>query len=193
MASVGKAANLMSSPDGPVSWLRIVVGIACLILGIAALAWPDLSLVVLAVILGLQLVIAGVAQIVVGLRLRTGPSWVRPLVVVLGGLVALAGIIVMVRPGPALVVIVWFVAGAWLINGVSEIISGLRTGRSGGERIMTIAFGVTGVIAALILFVFPGPSLILLSRITGVVLIVLGILALAGAVLARRSPQTIAA
>ena len=58
---------------------------------------------------------------------------------------------------------------------------------------MTIAFGVTSVIAALILFVFPGPSLILLSRITGVVLIVLGILALAGAILARRSPQPLPA
>jgi uncharacterized membrane protein HdeD (DUF308 family) len=173
--------------------LRIALGIACLVLGIAALAWPNLSLVVLAVILGLQIVIAGVAQILLGLRLRTGPSWVRTVIILLGGLVALAGVIVMVRPGPALVVLVWFVAGAWLVEGVSEIISGLRTGRSGGERIMTIAFGVTSVIAALILFVFPGPTLILLSRITGVVLIVLGILALAGVALARRSPQPVPA
>jgi uncharacterized membrane protein HdeD (DUF308 family) len=193
MAAISKAASLTASPGAPVSGLRIVVGIACLVLGIAALVWPDLSLVVLAVILGLQIVIAGVAQILVGLRLRTGPSWVRPVVIVLGGLVALAGVIVMVRPGPALVVLVWFVAGAWLVEGVSEIVSGLRTGRPGGERIMTIAFGVTSVIASLILFVFPGQSLILLSRITGVVLIVLGILALAGAILARRSPQPIPA
>ena len=140
------------------SGLRIVVGIACLVLGIAALAWPDLSLVVLAVILRLQIVIAGVAQILVGLRLRTGPSLVRQVVIVLGGLVALAGVIVMVRPGPALVVLVWFLAGAWLVEGFSEIISGLRMGRPGGERIMTIAFGVTSVTAALILFVFPGPQ-----------------------------------
>jgi uncharacterized membrane protein HdeD (DUF308 family) len=173
--------------------LRLVLGAVCLILGVVALVWPNLSLVVLAVILGLQIVVAGVAQILLGLRLRTGPSWVRPVIIVLGGLVAVAGVIVMVRPGPALVVLVWFVAGAWLVEGVSEIVAGLRTGRSGGERIMTIAFGITSVIAALILFVFPGPTLILLSRITGVVLVVLGILALAGAILARRSTQTVPA
>ena len=183
--------SLQSSSVAASSGLRIVLGVACLVLGVAALAWPHLTLVVLAVILGLQLIIAGIGQILLARRIREGPSWARPLVMVLGGLVTLAGILTLVRPGPAVMVVVWFVAAGWLIDGVSEIVSGLRTGRSGAERLMMIIFGITSVIAALILFVFPGPSLIVLSQIAGIVLIILGIVALVGAILGRRSPQTV--
>ena len=168
------------------SGLRIALGVVCLVLGLVALVWPDVTLVILAVILGLQLIIAGIAHVVLGLRIKEGPSWLRPLVVVLGGLVALAGILTLVRPGAALVLVVWFVAAGWLIDGISEVISGLRTGRSGGERFTMIAWGVTSVIGAVILFAFPGLSLTLLAQIVGVVLLVLGGVTVVGAILARR-------
>jgi uncharacterized membrane protein HdeD (DUF308 family) len=168
------------------SGLRLALGVVCLVLGIIALVWPDATLVVLAVLLGLQLILAGIAHVVLGLRISEGPSWLRPLIVVLGGLVILAGILTLFRPGAALVIIVWFVAAGWLIDGISEIVSGLRAGRTGGERFTMIAFGITSVIAAVILFVFPGLSLTLLAQIAGVVLIVLGVVTLVGIILARR-------
>ena len=48
-----------------------------------------------------------------------------------------------------------------------------------------IAFGVLGLIAAVVVLVFPGESLVLLARIGGVVLLAFGVIALVAAFAGR--------
>ena len=76
-----------TTPDALTSGLRsvrIVFGALALLLGIAVLAWPGATLLVVAVLIGIELVVAGIARIVLGTRLAGTP---RTVSIVLGVLV----------------------------------------------------------------------------------------------------------
>lgn len=163
--------------DGP-KGLRIALGVICLVLGLVALIWPQATLLVIALVFGLQLIAAGLIRIVAAVALKESPGWWRAVAGVLGALTVIAGIICFFRPGTSLLVLALVLAIGWIIDGVSELVSAFAVPRPTGERIGLIAFGVLGLIAAAVVLIFPGESLLLLARIGGVILIAFGILAL---------------
>ena len=170
-----------SEPKG----LRIALGVICLVLGLVALIWPQATLVVVALVFGLQLIAAGLVRIVAAVLLKELPGWARAVSGILGALTVIAGIICFFRPGTSLLVLALVLAIGWLIDGVSELVSAFAVPRRTGERVGMIAFGVLGLIAAVVVLIFPGESLVLLARIGGVVLLAFGILALLAAFAGR--------
>ena len=170
-----------SEPKG----LRIALGVICLILGLVALIWPQATLFVVALVFGLQLIAAGLIRIVAAVTLKELPGWARAVSGILGALTVIAGIICFFRPGTSLLVLAIVLAIGWIIDGVSELVSAFAVSRPAGQRIGMIAFGVLGLIAAVVVLVFPGESLVLLARIGGVVLLAFGVIALVAAFAGR--------
>src|SRR6266849_1387381 len=99
-------------------WI-LAFGIITLLTGVAALVWPGRTLVVVAVLFGIQLIVTGIFWIVSGAielftalaqRGMRGRGWTATM----GILSILAGIVVLVYPGITLLVLA-VVLGVWLL------------------------------------------------------------------------------
>ena len=173
--------------------LRIALGAISVLLGLAALLWPGVTLLVVAMLFGLELIAAGLVRIVAAATLSALPGWWRAMSGVLGALTVLAGIICFVRPGASLFVLAAVIAIGWLLDGASELVSAFTVSRRATERLGLIAFGLVSIIAALVVFSSPGDSLVLLARIGGVILLVFGVATLLSVFAGRRQSPADAA
>lgn len=68
----GVVAVVASVSDRPYGWaVWVVIGAVEVLVGIAAVVWPDITIVVIAIVIGINLLITGLLELVVALRLRT--------------------------------------------------------------------------------------------------------------------------
>jgi uncharacterized membrane protein HdeD (DUF308 family) len=93
--------------------LEGLVGLALIVLGIVFLAHLVTSLKVLAVLIGVIWIVAGLAEIVSSFARRM-TGWQRTGAILLGVVTILGGLVLLFWPGPTLVVLTWF-TGLWLI------------------------------------------------------------------------------
>jgi uncharacterized membrane protein HdeD (DUF308 family) len=170
--------------------LRIALGALSILLGLAALLWPGVTLLVLAMLFGVELIAAGLVRVVAAATLSGLPGWWRAVSGVLGGLTVLAGIVCVVRPGTSLVVLAAVLAIGWLLDGVSELVSAFSVSRQATERVGLVAFGLVSIVAALVVFSAPGDSLVVLARIGGLILVLIGAVTLLSVFAGRRQRST---
>ncbi len=168
----------------------IAMGILSVVLGVLVLVWPKATLLVVAITFGLQLIVAGAVRLSVSRDLPSEPGWLKPVSMVLGVLSIIAGIICLFRPGTSLFVIAIFIAAGWIAEGIAALAQGFGSDRSTGARVFLIVSGVVSIIAGFVVAVFPGSSLVLLARLAGIMLILIGIAELVTAFMARRAAGT---
>ncbi len=141
------AASVLERLSEHWGWL-LVLGVITVVAGIAALAWPGLTLLVVAVLFGVQLL--GVLSLFIGLYA------VRHVLISLLALALLLGIY-------------------WIISGTMELYMALAH-RGLKNRGWTGVMGVLGVLAGLIVLVYPAISLLTLAIVLGIWLIVRGVM-----------------
>ena len=191
--SHGRAPSAWAGATGdsgpPALWSGAVVaiGVVSVVLGVIVLVWPKATLLVVAIVFGLQLIAAGAVRISVTRELPADPGWVRPVSIALGVLTVVAGIICLFRPGTSLVVIAILIAAGWIAEGVAALAHGFAAGRSAGARVFLLVFGAISVIAGIVVAVWPGETLVILTRVGGILLIVLGVAELVTVFVARRA------
>lgn len=185
-AAAGGWAAATTSPSGW-SGALIAMGILSIVLGVLVLVWPGATLLVVAITFGLQLIVAGAVRLSVSRDLPSDPGWIKPVSMVLGVLSIAAGIVCLFRPGASLFVIAIFIAAGWIAEGIAAVAQGFGSDRSTGARVFLIVSGLVSVIAGFVVAIFPGSSLVLLARIAGIMLIVIGVAELVTAVMARRA------
>jgi uncharacterized membrane protein HdeD (DUF308 family) len=162
-------------------WL-IAEGVLGVIAGILAIAYPHVTVLVLALLLGVGLLLQGVLELVAGFGIRSGTPG-RGWLIAFGILSAVAGIICLVHPGAGVFAIiigltVWFaIAG---INDLSMAFSGSE------NRGWNIAMGVLGILAAIILIVQPGLAIGTVAIIAGIFFIIRGVMDIALGMQLRR-------
>jgi len=183
------AAGLTDPPAGRTWGALITIGILSVLLGILVLVWPKATLLVVAITFGLQLIVAGAVRIAMSRDLPHEPGWLRPLSMLLGALSVVAGVICLFRPGTSLLVIAIFIAVGWVAEGIATIAHGFGSDRSTGARVFLVVAGVVWVIAGLAVAIFPGSSLVLLARVAGIMLIVIGVAELVAVLMARRAAR----
>ena len=109
----------------PASGWLVVRGIADTLLGVIVLAWPDATVWVLAVVVGIALLVYSATTLVSAWMLRgrradNGAHAAKGLVALLAGVIALAW------PGTTVLVVAW-VVGAWLVvAGIVLAVVGVR-------------------------------------------------------------------
>ena len=163
------------------------MGILSVILGIMVLVWPKATLLIVAIMFGLQLIVAGAVRLSVTRDLPSDPGWLKPVSIGLGVLSIIAGIICLFRPGTSLAVIAIFIAIGWIAEGIAALVQGFGSDRTTGTRVFLIVSGVVSILGGLVVAIFPGSSLVVLTRIAGIALIVIGIVELVAAFMARRA------
>src|SRR4051812_22410667 len=126
-----EAVSSWSSATPPAGWsgALIAVGIISVVLGVIVLVWPKATLLVVAIMFGLQLIVAGAVRISVSRALPSEPGWLRPVSIGLGALSIVAGVICLFRPGTSLLVLAIFIAIGWIAEGIAAIAHGFGSDR----------------------------------------------------------------
>jgi uncharacterized membrane protein HdeD (DUF308 family) len=165
--------------------LVLAAGALSILIGVLVLAWPGATIKVIAWLFAIQLLVAGVLQLVSAFSADRGPGG-RVLFVLLGALSILVGLLCLREPLQTALVLGLLIGAVWVIQGVVGVVDAVGNERGEGRGWM-LASAVLSIIGGVIVLVYPGASLVVLTWLFGIVLIVVGILLVAHGVTARRA------
>ncbi|MEE1757201.1 HdeD family acid-resistance protein [Streptomyces sp. SP18CS02] len=155
------------------SWLWILgAAVATLAPGVLILVWPDETLHVLAVLLGLNLLVTGCFRFVSSFARREHADRLAGLLVAV--LFVLAGVLCLRHPLQTVTALSLLVGIVWLVSGVVTLHSGLATADL-PHRGLVIAAGVLGIVAGIVVLALPAESAHALIRLLGLWLVLLGL------------------
>jgi uncharacterized membrane protein HdeD (DUF308 family) len=146
-------------------------GVAAILFGIGAIAWPDITIGVFVAFFGAFALVDGAFSIGAALSSETADRWLYVLRGLLGMLV---GVIAWVSPGLTALSLLYFIASWAIITGVMEIVAAVRFRDAlTGEGLIIIS-GVISVIFGIVLFAFPGDGAIALVMTIGIFAMISG-------------------
>lgn len=156
-------------------WLILLRGIAAIVFGILAFAWPGITLLSLVILYGAYALVDGVLSVAaaVGGGGGAAPRW---WLVVVGLLGIAAGLLTFFWPQITALVLLMFI-GAWaLIHGVFEIIGAIRLRKEIDNEWMLILSGALSVLFGAAMLIMPGAGALALIWVIGAYSIIFGIL-----------------
>jgi uncharacterized membrane protein HdeD (DUF308 family) len=166
----------------------IVAGVIGAIAGILALVYPDITLLALALIAGINLMLMGVLALIEAFGGERDAT-ARLLCGIIGILGLIGGLIVIRRPGESLLAIL-LVLGIWLI--VSGIVDFIRAfARLEGRALMLLS-ALVDVILGVLILALPKLSLATLAILVGISFIVRGVFSVVRGIAIRRGADKVA-
>ena len=188
MADIYRDADLETAALAAWRKMTLVGGITSIALGLVLLIWPEQTLLVVAALFGIWLIILGIVRLAGAVTDRGGSTGARVLDGALGIALVILGIVCLANLVGSLAALAILIGLIWIIAGLVEIVSAFTRRMGGWQRIGTIAFGVISVIGGLVVMFWPSISLTVLVWLTGLWLILLGIVQLILAWRASRRP-----
>jgi uncharacterized membrane protein HdeD (DUF308 family) len=163
-----------------------LLGVVTTLFGIVVLAWPDATIRVLAVVVGIWLLMAGLARILwafvpgrgVGRQVLSG---------IVGVLLVVAGAACLRDLAKGVLVLAWIVGMAWLLSGLAALVVAALV--TGPPRTWLIVVGLISVLLGIAFMAWPGLSVGALVLLTGISALVVGVGEIVVAIqLRRRTP-----
>ena len=182
--SSGDPGDVLEAVGRSWGWL-LMLGIFSLLFGIVLLVWPGKTLVVLAVFLGVYLLVSGIFQIVAGFATTGLDGGMRALAIVSGIVSVLLGLFAFRSITHSVVLLVLLIGFGWLFRGLVRMISAIAD-KTTFARGWQIAEGLLGALAGVVILVWPAPSLQVLAWVSGLVLVLLGLIEVFAAFKIRR-------
>jgi uncharacterized membrane protein HdeD (DUF308 family) len=155
-------------------WLLLLRGIAAIVFGVLAFAWPGVTLLTLVILYGAFALVDGVLALAAafGRRASAVPKWW----LILTGMLGIgAGLVAFFWPGITAFVLVMFI-GAWaLVRGIFEIIAAIQLRKEiEGEWLLILA-GLISVLFGLGVLIFPGAGALALVWVIAAYAIAIGV------------------
>lgn len=170
------SAELTKSAVNTIRVTLGITGVLALIAGIFITFWPKDSAIVLTVMIGIYFLIAGLAYVGLGIFSKGLSGGARALDIILGMLFVIGGVLMLSNPSESAVVLGIFlgvlVGILWIVEGAVA----LAQAGSSASKGWAIFFGILSIIAGIVLLFSPLWGSIILFWVTGVALIVLGII-----------------
>ncbi len=165
------AADVLGRVGRHWGW-ALAFGIITVIAGIVVLAWPGPTLLVIAILFGIELVVLGIFRFVAafGPDLAAGT---RILYALLGVLSLIIGLYALRHVLITLLALALFLGIFWVVNGAVELFAALSH-REAPHRVWMSVMGILSIVAGLILLAYPGISLVVLYLIVSIWLLVFG-------------------
>lgn len=163
----------------------LAVGLIALVLGIVVLAWPDRTLVVVGVLFGIYLLIAGIGQIVMASGAHVSGG-LRALGFVSGALFILLGLMCFRSAFQSVTLLGIWIGIGWLFRGTAGAFSTMDAPSVPG-RGWAVFFSIVMALAGVLLIVDPIGSLATLALLAGIWLVVLGAMEIGHAFVLRRA------
>ncbi len=168
------AADMLARTGRHWGWL-LAFGVITLLVGVLALAWPGPTLLVIAVLFGIQLIVTGIFRFVSAFASGDLTGGTRVLLAVLGVLSLIIGLYAVRHVLITLIALALLLGIFWTVNGVVELFTALSHREMSG-RGWTGLMGVLSIVAGLVILAYPGISLLALAVVVGIWLLVFGIM-----------------
>jgi uncharacterized membrane protein HdeD (DUF308 family) len=165
-------------------WIFLAHGLVALVAGVLLLAWPDRTLLLIAVVLGVYLVVAGVLQTIRALATPGLLAVERAIPATLGLLAVGAGAIAIARPDSS-VLAVALAAGIYLI--VLGLAAGVSAVREPETRVAHAALALINFVAGVLVVAWPDVTVTVVAVVLGIALVVRGVAEIAFGVYASRT------
>ena len=182
-------SNAMSNQFKSTSTQLIVLGVLAVIVGIIAIAWPNVTILALVIIFAVYAFVAAGWEAVTAFSSRRAGPVIGHLLMALIDIAA--GIIALVWPGPTALVLV-LIVGIWaFVGGFIEIFAGFQSGETAGTRAMFILGGLISIAFGVLLFARPGVGAVTLALLFGLFSLVYGFSQITLGIEARHTGQTL--
>lgn len=165
--SLGQAVARLKSRWG---WF-LAFGLLCMFFGAVALTLVATSTLAMVFFIAIMLILAGAAEIVLGVNSRDWPTFF--LWIVSGLFYLVSGAFALAQPEIAASVLTVFVGIGFLIAGLARFWLGFHL-PSGPKAYILLAAVITTLLGLMILLGWPGDSLIILGTLFGVDLVFYG-------------------
>jgi uncharacterized membrane protein HdeD (DUF308 family) len=170
----GDPAEMLGRLGRHWGWV-LFFGLITVVLGILALAWPGHTLIAIAVVFGVQLVVMGVFRFVASFAFPDLSGGTRVLYALLGVLSLIIGLYALRHVLITIVALALLLGIFWVVNGTTELFTAISQ-RELPNRGWNIFSGILGIIAGIILLVYPAISVLTLAIVVSIWLIVYGMM-----------------
>jgi uncharacterized membrane protein HdeD (DUF308 family) len=168
------AADVLAGVGRHWGWV-LGFGIVTLLAGLLAIVWPGKTIVAIAVLFGIQLVVAGIFRFVAAFAADDETGGTRVLLALLGVLSFIVGLYALRHVLLTIAALALLLGIFWIVNGAVETFAALsHRGMQG--RGWTIFMGLLSVVAGIVVLVYPAISLATLAIVLGFWLLVYGIM-----------------
>ncbi|MFF2204068.1 HdeD family acid-resistance protein [Streptomyces sp. NPDC058145] len=159
------------------SWIWILgSAVVTLVPGVLILVWPDETLHVLAVLIGLYLLLIGALRFVTAFSRAGAGERLPGLLIAL--LFVLAGVLCLRNPLQTIAALSLIVGLAWLASGILTLYTAISA-EDLPHRGVVLGAALLGIVAGIVVLVLPTESARALTRLLGLWLVLLGLVELA--------------
>ena len=148
-------------------------GVVTLLAGVFVIAWPGVTLLVLAVLFGVQLIVSGIFRFVAAFASDDQTGGTRVLLALLGVLSVIIGLWALRHVLLTLLALIVFLGIFWVVSGIIDLFTAL-THRAMLHRGWAALTGLLSALAGVVVLAAPGLSLYGLAVILGVWLLIFG-------------------
>ncbi len=153
-------------------WLLLLRGIAGILFGLLAFAWPGITLLSLVILYGFYALVDGLFAILAAIKGGNAES--RWWLILIGILGVAAGLLTFFWTGITALVLTMFI-GAWaLIHGIFEIVGAIKIRKEIDNEWWLILSGALSVIFGLMVLIMPGAGALALIWVIGAYAIIFG-------------------
>ena len=156
---------------------EILFGLLAVILGVVILVWPGPSIIVAAVLFGVFLVASGIVMVFLAFSLPVASGGARFLNFITGAASIVLGVLAFRHfgSGYAILLLAIWIAVGFIFRGVTAVAAAISAPKFPGKG-WTIFFGVISGIAGIVVLAWPFDSIVVLALVTGIWLIILGLI-----------------
>ncbi len=160
----------------------IIGAILTAIVGGLILAWPGITLAIVAVVFGIFILVRGIVRLAAGVFGPGLSAGGRTLSIILGILLIAAAIFVLRNLEAGLAVLGLLIGLSWIIDGIAMLVESAK----GPARGFSTVAGIISVIAGVVVLFIPVSGVAVLTWLAGVVFLVLAVLQIVGAIVVGR-------
>jgi uncharacterized membrane protein HdeD (DUF308 family) len=158
-------------------WMSALIsGVLAVVLGVLILVWPGKSIIVAAVFLGIYLVVSGVAQVIFAFSLPVSAA--SRILLFVSGAASLVLAVLAFRhfgEGYAILLLAIWIGVGFIFRGVATTVAAVSDRHLPG-RGWSIFLGVITILAGIIVLAFPFDSLVTLTLVTGIWVVIIGVM-----------------
>ncbi len=153
-------------------WMLLLRGIAAIIFGVLAFAWPGMTLLTLIMFYGAFALVDGVLAIIAAIAGGApAPRWWLAVVGLLG---IATGVLMFTMPGLTALVLLYFIAGWAIATGAFQIVGAIRLRKEIDDEWYLILGGVVSVLFGVGVMMAPGAGALALLWVIGTYAVIMG-------------------
>ena len=152
--------------------LVVVMGIASILLGLLAIVFPGATIVTVALYFAAWLFVSGIFSVISSFT-RDGDTVSWALTAIIGVLSVIVGFALLRTPFQSVEVFIFVLGIFWLVQGIMTFVAAFALKRGRGWALVS---GILGILAGIIILVYPISSAVTLAFVGGIWLVILGVI-----------------